>query len=129
MTDHKTGRNRTEVGTVTANGKILQPVLYGLVIESMLEAPVEQSRLYFCTSRGGFSERIVHLDERARLFGSEAMQWIDDAVAAGKLPAYPEKDACGRCDFRTICGPNEEQRVQRKPGQELGSLRDVRELP
>ena len=129
VTDHKTGRNRTEVGTVTANGKVLQPVLYGLVIESMLGAPVEQSRLYFCTSRGGFSERIVHLDERSRLFGAEAMQWIDAAVGSGQLPAFPEKDACGRCDFRTICGPNEEERVRRKPGQELESLRDVRDLP
>lgn len=129
VTDHKTGRNRTEVGTITANGKVLQPVLYGLVIETMLGAPVEQSRLYFCTSRGGFSERIVHLDERARLFGSEAMHWIDDAIGAGQLPAFPEKDACGRCDFRTVCGPNEEIRTKQKPSRELVSLHDVRGLP
>ena len=46
VTDHKTGKNRTEVTTTINGGRTLQPVLYSLVVEEMTHEPVAAGRLY-----------------------------------------------------------------------------------
>ena len=51
VTDHKTGRNRSTADLVVGGGAVLQPVLYGLVVEAMLQVPVRQGRLFYCTRR------------------------------------------------------------------------------
>jgi hypothetical protein len=33
------------------------------------------------------------------------------------------------CDFRTVCGPNEEMRIRMKSQDKLGDLRALREMP
>ena len=35
VTDHKTGKNRTTLATIVDGGRVLQPVLYGLALESL----------------------------------------------------------------------------------------------
>jgi len=46
----------------------LQPLLYALVAEKLVGADGEITggRLYFCSSRGGFVEQFVSLDDRSR---------------------------------------------------------------
>src|SRR6185295_11530899 len=65
-TDHKTGKARAHDGVVIGGGEHLQPVLYALACEKLLEDPVESGRLYYCTADGNYDERVVMLDDFAR---------------------------------------------------------------
>ena len=129
VTDYKTGAADTKEGLIIGGGERLQPVLYGLASEVALGRPVHEGRLFYCTTRGGFSERVVPLDARAREAGALVLRVVDGAIADGFLPPAPRKDACARCDFRAICGPYEEERAQRKDQQPLAALKNLRELP
>lgn len=124
VVDHKTGADRTQPGMIVGGGEALQPLLYALAVEATLGAPVRDARLSFCTSRGGFSERVVPLDARSRAAALDVLHTIDAAIAAGRFPTAPRRDACTHCDFRPVCGPYEEERVTRKrPLPELAALR------
>jgi RecB family exonuclease len=129
VTDYKTGRDFTRRNLVVGGGEMLQPVLYGLAVEQLLRAPVVQSRLYYCTRAGGFSERVVPLSPQTRARGPEVLGVIDRAVEAGFLPAAPRPRACGICDFRDVCGPREETRITLKDPLRLDPLRALREWP
>ena len=108
---------------------MLQPVLYGLAVEQLLGARVVESRLYYCTRTGGFGERVVALSGEARGRGTEVLGLIDRAIAAGFLPPAPRARACGICDFRDVCGPNEEIRVKLKEQARMDELRALRDWP
>lgn len=118
VTDHKTGRNAHPRGLTVGGGRVLQPVLYALAVESALGHPVVESRLSFCTARGGHTQCTVPLQGSAgadaRRAGVEVLEIIDRAVASGFLPAAPREGACEWCDFRVVCGPGEERRARRK---------------
>ena len=90
VTDHKTGVDRTAKGMIVGRGETLQPVLYGLAVEAVLGETVGEARLFFCTSRGAFAERVVSLDDRARNVGRAALAIIDRSIAAGVLPLVIE---------------------------------------
>jgi RecB family exonuclease len=129
VTDYKTGRDFTKRNLVVGGGEVLQPVLYGLVVQRLLAAPVVQSRLYYCTRAGGFSERVVPLSEEARAQGPAVLGLVDRAIEAGFLPAAPRPRACGICDFRDVCGPREETRIALKDQARLDPLRALRDWP
>jgi CRISPR/Cas system-associated exonuclease Cas4 (RecB family) len=129
VTDYKTGRDYTKRNLVVGGGEMLQPVLYGLAVEPLLDARVVESRLYYCTRAGGFSERSVSLSGEARGRGAEVLGLIDRAIAAGFLPPAPRARACGICDFRDVCGPHEEIRVKLKDQARLDELRTLRDWP
>jgi RecB family exonuclease len=129
VTDHKTGADRTKPDLVIGGGETLQPVLYALAVEKSLQLPVAEARLFFCTSRGGFSERVVSLNERARALGREVLSVIDRAIDKGLLPPAPREGACEHCDFRVVCGPWEEERAARKEHIPLADLRALRQRP
>jgi CRISPR/Cas system-associated exonuclease Cas4 (RecB family) len=129
ITDHKTGAERTDPGLVIGKGEVLQPVLYGLAVEAALALPVTEARLFYCTARGGFTEHTVKLDDRARREGLGVLEIIDGAIANGFLPPAPRDGACGRCDFRAVCGPYEEERWRRKEQAPLAALTALRERP
>src|SRR5262249_50904699 len=69
VTDYKTGREYFRRYVVVGGGEMLQPVLYGLAMEQVLGAPVVESRLFYCTRAGGFSERVVPMSPDARSRG------------------------------------------------------------
>jgi CRISPR/Cas system-associated exonuclease Cas4 (RecB family) len=129
VTDHKTGKARAGAGLVVGGGTVLQPVLYALACETLLDAPVESGRLYYCTADGGYGEAVVPLDERAREAAATVVEVIDGALREGFLPAAPQAGACRWCDYRRLCGPHEELRTQRKPKDRTAPLARLRSLP
>jgi ATP-dependent helicase/nuclease subunit B len=129
VTDYKTGRDYTRRNLMVGGGEMLQPVLYGLVVERLFGARVTESRLYYCTRAGGFSERVVAMSAEARGRGPEILALVDRAIAAGFLPAAPRHAACRICDFRDVCGPHEETRIKQKDPARLEELRTLREWP
>jgi ATP-dependent helicase/nuclease subunit B len=128
VTDHKTGRNRSTPDLIVGGGKVLQPVLYSLAVERGLGKRVVAGRLFYSTTAGGFVEREIPIDGYARAQGLQVLALIDRSVEMGFLPAAPEKDACRWCDFRSVCGPREEERVGRKSPDRLGDLFALRSM-
>ncbi len=130
VTDHKTGRAPREKSIVVKGGELLQPLLYSLAAESLLGEPVETGRLSYCTQRGDFRtlEVVVDSVNCARL--GTVLEIIQEAVEGCFLPAAPEEKACGFCDYRLVCGPQEELRVSRnKDPRSLARLFQLRALP
>jgi ATP-dependent helicase/nuclease subunit B len=129
VTDHKTGKNRTNLATIVDGGRVLQPVLYGLALESLTGDLVEEGRLSYCTSTGAFSEHHIPLDAMTRRRGVEVLEIIDRAIERGTLAARPAHGACTFCDFLAVCGPDEERRTRRKPEGLHADLDALRRMP
>jgi hypothetical protein len=129
VTDHKTGRNRTTLATIVDGGRVLQPVLYGLALESLTGDTVEEGRLSYCTTAGHFSQHAIPLDVLTRRRGVEVLEIIDRAIERGTLAAKPARETCNWCDFRPVCGPDEERRTERKPAGLLADLDALRTMP
>ena len=128
ITDHKTGKNRSNPDLVVGGGEMLQPVLYSLAIEQGLGKKVLEGRLFYATTVGGFAEKAIEINDYNRRQGLEVLEIIDRAVAAGFLPAAPKERACTWCDFRPVCGPREEQRTKRKARERLADLEALRSM-
>jgi ATP-dependent helicase/nuclease subunit B len=129
VTDHKTGKDRTTDDLIIGGGATLQPVLYSAAIEEVTGKPVAETRLFFCTTAGGYKVRPVPLLPHARRAGVEALEIIDRAIELGFLAAAPNERACAWCDFRPVCGPHEEIRVSRKSEDPLRDLIELRTRP
>jgi ATP-dependent helicase/nuclease subunit B len=130
ITDHKTGKPPQEAPLYVGRGAYLQPLLYALAAEQLLGEKVECGRLFYCTQRGGYDEYELNLTDTARAQVEHALGHIDEAIASGFLPAVPEKEACGNCDYRLVCGPYEEQRARnKKPDPRLDGLLELRRTP
>ncbi|HYJ33700.1 MAG TPA: PD-(D/E)XK nuclease family protein [Candidatus Binatia bacterium] len=129
VTDHKTGKARVDAGAVVWGGRTLQPLLYALAVEELLQGRVLSGRLYYCTSDGGFEERDIPLNEDHRAAAGVAIGVIGTALEQGFLPAAPRPDACRWCDYRPVCGPNEEVRTARKTRERLEDLERLRDMP
>jgi len=130
-TDYKTGKAWAKDGTVIGGGATLQPALYALALEKLFpQARVDGGRLYYCTHAGGFSTVEVPLDTAARGSVAFLAETVSRAVAQGFLPAAPRDDReCGRCDYLSVCGSSEWQRVKRKPEGALAPLVQLRGMP
>jgi CRISPR/Cas system-associated exonuclease Cas4 (RecB family) len=130
ITDHKTGRKPERIEKVLiGGGAVLQPVLYSMAVEAALEREVSHGRLFYCTSTGSFFSHPILLDERSRAAGVEVLEVIDRAIESGFLVAAPTEEACGRCDFRPVCGSDVFRRVGRKPQESLADLAALRSRP
>lgn len=129
VTDHKTGRAPTPAPKYVGNGEVLQPLLYGLAAEVLLEEEVEAAQLFYCTQRGDFKRYHFDLSGEARKSIRQIIDAIDRALARGFLPAAPREGACTYCDYRPVCGPYEELRVTRKPRQPIAELEAIRRIP
>jgi len=128
ITDHKTGKNRSNPDLVVGGGGTLQPVLYSLAIEEGLEKKVFSGRLFYATTVGGFVEHEIPINDYTRGQGLQVLEIIDRAVEAGFLPAAPSERACTWCDFRPVCGPREEERTRRKSRERLADLEALRSM-
>jgi ATP-dependent helicase/nuclease subunit B len=126
VTDHKTGKNRSQRGSIIGHGQQLQPVIYSLAVEAATGCTVESARFSYCTTAGGFTEHNVPINEQTRRMGIDALEIIDRAVELGMLPPAPAEKACGFCDFLTVCGPNQERRARRKSHEQIADLLELR---
>jgi len=130
VTDHKTGRRPDRLDRViVGGGTVLQPVLYAMAVEAALARPVSIGRLFYCTANGSYTEHPIPVNERTRAAGLEALQVVDRAIETGFLAAAPTEDACGRCEFRPVCGHGVFRRVSRKPQDRLADLAALRSRP
>ncbi len=132
-TDYKTGKARAEPGNVVGGGRHLQPVLYALVLEKLFAGQrVEGGQLFYVTQVGGFTVVESKLDTLAREQFGRVVRAIRGALEQSFLPAMPDEGECRWCDYRTVCGPEEERRLKltRKALRaETRELREIRELP
>lgn len=128
VTDHKTGKDRSTQGLVVGGGATLQPVLYSVAVERALGKKVTAGRLYYCTTAGGFAEHTIELNDYTRSQGLQVLSIVDRAVEQGFLVAAPQDRACTWCDFRPVCGPREQERVQRKAQDRLADLHALRSM-
>jgi ATP-dependent helicase/nuclease subunit B len=113
VTDHKTGKAPDVVPAFVGGGRLLQPLLYGMAAEKIFGAPVERGRLFYATQKGTYKPFEVRIEDRSRRILGKVLANIDTAIAEGFLPPVPQKDACGNCDYRIVCGPYEERRAAR----------------
>src|SRR5581483_9698717 len=89
VTDHKTGRNRSNPDLIVGGGAVLQPVLYGMAVEKGLGKPVHAGRLFYATTAGGFGEKPIELNAYNRGQALHVLEIVDRAVETGFLPAAP----------------------------------------
>ena len=129
ITDHKTGKAPAVIPQAVGGGALLQPLIYALAAEKLLNAPVVSGRLSYCTQRGGYQQIEIAADQRGRSRIQRVLEIIDGYIERGFLPAAPSKEACAFCDYRPVCGPYEELRTKRKTGEALDDLRELRGLP
>jgi ATP-dependent helicase/nuclease subunit B len=129
VTDHKTGKVRAAKNFVIGGGKTLQPIFYALAAEQVLKEPIYAGRLYYCTATGGYEERVVEIDDRARNSARDFVAIVKEALEAGFLPAAPDSRECDWCDYKRVCGPYEERRAGMKPKARLAGLKRLREMP
>ncbi|MGV3622779.1 MAG: PD-(D/E)XK nuclease family protein [Archangium sp.] len=129
--DYKTGRARAEEGNVIGGGRHLQPLLYALVLEKLFpDASISGGRLFYTTQVGGYRSVLTRLDAPNREAFGRVARVIRGALETGFFPAAPDKDECRYCDFKAVCGPDEERRIRRtRKGvrselKELVALRD-----
>jgi hypothetical protein len=128
VTDHKTGKNRSNPDLIVGGGAVLQPVLYGMAVEQGLGKPVHAGRLFYATTVGGFVEKPIELNAYTKGQALQVLEIIDRAVEIGFLPAAPVERACTWCDFRAVCGPREEERVRGKAADKLADLAALRAM-
>src|SRR5262245_6393826 len=128
VTDHKTGKNRATPDLIVGGGAVLQPVLYSVAVEKGLGKRVVKGRLYYSTTAGGFNDKEIEINDYTRGQGLQVLTVIDRSVEFGFLPAAPAERACTWCDFRPVCGPREEERVERKARDKLADLEALRSM-
>lgn len=128
VVDHKTGKRPARQAISIGGGSTLQPALYALAAEKLLGRPVETGRLEYCTQRGGYTATDIKVDQTTRQRLNHGLDIIQKSIESAFLPAAPQEGACNLCDYRLVCGPNEEIRVKKwKPPIE--ELADLRRLP
>jgi len=128
VVDHKTGKPPEREPVSVGGGAILQPALYALAAEVLLGQAAESSRLDYCTQRGGFRSFDIAIDSPTRMRIERVLATVRHGTTTGFLPAAPREGACRQCDYRAVCGPNEEIRAKRwKPP--IDFLTELRNLP
>src|SRR5207253_2821709 len=63
VTDHKTGKNRSNPDLVVGGGAMLQGVLYSVAVERALGKKVVRGRYYYATTIGGFVDKEIEIND------------------------------------------------------------------
>jgi len=126
VTDFKTGRLPDIRGTlIVGQGRLNQALLYAMALEALAGRVLEPgdrvtgARFFFSTERAGFESKPIALEPDSKERGVAILKMVDAAVERGLLLARPQKDACRSCDFRDVCGPDEERRSNAKRARTL----------
>jgi ATP-dependent helicase/nuclease subunit B len=126
VVDHKTGRIPDPRPDTVGGGEALQPMLYALAAEAILDEPVGLGRLYYSTIAQNYTAIDVPLHDWTRRRAQHVLELIDQAIVNGTLPAAPREDGCKNCEYLPVCGPYEEERVKVKSQAELKGLKEMR---
>ena len=128
-TDYKTGRARAELGNVIGGGRHLQPVLYALVLEKLFPgATVKGGRLFYTTQIGGFLSVPTELNAASREAFGLVARTLRSSLETGFFPAAPDEGECKFCNYRSLCGPDEERRLRKTLKGVRAELKDLRTL-
>jgi ATP-dependent helicase/nuclease subunit B len=102
VVDYKTGSpRRYNQDSTWAGGRRLQHLLYSLVAERLLDAPVERMEYHFPT-RKGENERVRFL--RGSLAeGPRLLERLLDLAAAGRFLPTEDPSDCLFCSFARVC--------------------------
>jgi hypothetical protein len=105
--DYKTGGTwSVREGTGLRGGRQIQPALYAMAFESLLERAGRPGKVsksgYFFPGRKGEGQRMLAPLDRGRT--REVLGRLFDLVAAGMFPHALSPDDCKFCDFEKICG-------------------------
>jgi hypothetical protein len=68
----------------------------------------------------------VPITDTTRRAGLEVLEIVDRGIEHGVLAPYPKAGACQWCDFRAVCGANEERRTRAKPAGRFPDLDELR---
>jgi CRISPR/Cas system-associated exonuclease Cas4 (RecB family) len=130
ITDYKSGKAWMPEGAIVNGGENLQPILYALAYEALTGEEVESARLYYCTQRERYAERVVRPDEEALAVVAEFQRRLDEEIELGFLPASPKPPlGCSYCDYLPVCGPRMQIDAERKQEDpRLSSLNWLRNL-
>ena len=128
VTDHKTGKNRSNPDLDRrrrqhAAARALQPGgRAGTRQEGLRKAACSTARPSAVSP-----SKPIPINDYTR---GQGLQVLDHhrsrRRAAAFSPAAPAERACTWCDFRPVCGPREEERVQRKARDRLADLEALR---
>ena len=66
VTDHKTGKNRSNPDLVVGGGEVLQPVLYSVAVEQGLGKKVVRRPALLRTTAGGFADTPIPINDYTR---------------------------------------------------------------
>ena len=61
--------------------------------------------------------------------GIEVLDIIDRAIENGALAARPAAKTCDWCDYKPVCGSQEERRTRRKDAKLFADLDALRNMP
>jgi len=129
--DFKSGKVPDRPFGPISGGRHLQPLLYAEAAERILGAPVQSATLVYATRRAGFVTRppvTLRSEERLNVL-QDFFQALDGQHEDACFMPRPEENGCRWCDYRSLCGPVEEKRMQRKAdpdGVVFGRLERVR---
>lgn len=132
--DYKTGsRLSVREGVGARGGRQVQPVLYAMAFEMLLERaglPGKVSRSgYFFPGHKGEGQRVIAPLDRTET--RDVLGKLFDLLAAGMFPHALSEDGCRFCDFEAICGGPKEASARAKRKLESNSnavLNAFREL-
>ena len=128
VVDHKTGKVPNPRPEMIGGGEVLQPALYAMAAEAMLQSQLVGGRLFYSTIAQNYSVVDIPLHEWTRRRTGQVLQTIDEGLRKGFLPAAPRTDGCKGCEYLPVCGPYEEERVNFKAQPELKTLKDLRRM-
>ncbi|HYR47113.1 MAG TPA: PD-(D/E)XK nuclease family protein, partial [Thermoanaerobaculia bacterium] len=117
--DYKTGSPLSvREGMGARGGRQVQPVLYAMAFETLLERAGLPGRVsksgYFFPGRKGEGQRVIAPLDRTET--RDVLGKLFDLLAAGMFPHALSEGGCRFCDFEAICGGPKEasERAERK---------------
>ena len=117
--DYKTGSHLSvRDGMGARGGRQVQPVLYAMAFETLLERAGRPGRVsrsgYFFPGWKGEGQRVIAPLDRTET--REALGKLFDLLAAGMFPHALSEEDCKFCEFEQICGGKKEasERATRK---------------
>ena len=106
---------------------MLQPLLYALAAGKLLGGARGIRAPVVLHATRGVPAIEIPVTPQARARVQRVLETIDDAIRGGFLPAAPQRDACGRCDYRAACSPYRRAPDRQKTSRARRTARGVEE--